>query len=118
MQFLVAASIFAAALAAPAPQTSDCPNPAHCGEPSPTNYENIDITDFYLRKNNGIQAVGFKLSGDDVKDVSCEIGATDLPSEVVTCGPNQEGKYRFGLAKPADASGDADLVIYHETGLA
>jgi hypothetical protein len=36
MQFLVAASLFAAALAAPVAQTTDCPNPAHCGPPHTT----------------------------------------------------------------------------------
>lgn len=60
MQFIAVASLFAAALAAPAPapQTTDCPNPAHCGTaPDPAKYENIDISDYYLRKNNGIQSV-------------------------------------------------------------
>ena len=72
MRFFTAASVlFAAAIAAPtpAPQTSDCPNPAHCGEPAdPSKYENVNISDYYLRKNNGIQAAG--LEHHDMTQVS------------------------------------------------
>ncbi|KAH7078934.1 hypothetical protein BKA63DRAFT_488630 [Paraphoma chrysanthemicola] len=114
MQFIAAASLFAAVLAAPTPQTTDCPNPAHCGPaPDPATYENIDIADYYLRKNNGIQAVGFTLSGDSAKNVSCSIGASTVPSEVVTCGTSD---YRFGLIEPeAGSFSDVGLAIYHET---
>ncbi|KAF2856881.1 hypothetical protein T440DRAFT_412218 [Plenodomus tracheiphilus IPT5] len=120
MQFItLAAALFGAAIAAPAPQTSDCPNPAHCGEPpAPGTYENIDISEYTLRKNNGtVQAVSFKLSGDDAKDLLCETGAVPtLPSEVVTCG---DSKYRFGLvASPTEGDVNPGLAVYHETGIA
>jgi hypothetical protein len=111
--FTVASALFAAALAAPAPQTTGCPNPAHCGgsAPDPSSYENINISDFYLRKNDGIQNAGFKLSGNNVTDISCEIGAVpSLPSEVVTCGTSD---YRFGLVKGQES--DYGLAIYHQT---
>lgn len=112
MQLLTIASLFAAALAAPAPQSTGCPNPAHCGgAPDPSKYENININEFYLRKNDGIQNAGFKLSGNNVTDIACEIGAVpSLPSEVVTCGTSN---YRFGLTK--GESTDYGLAIYHQT---
>lgn len=119
MRFSTAASILfaGAAFAAPtpAPQTTDCPNPAHCPAPvDPNKYENIDITDYSLRKNNGIQNVSFTLKGETGEDVQCSIGKTDsLPSPVVTCG---DSPYRFGLIEPTDgATGDAGLAIYHQT---
>jgi hypothetical protein len=119
MQFITAATIFAAAaLAAPTPQTSDCPNPAHCGQVSPTVYENVDITDFSLRKNNGvIQSVNFKLTGDEAKTpISCSIPEfTSFPSEMVTCD-NGNSKYRVVMIKPKEEGADADMAIYHETG--
>lgn len=116
MQFLTAATLFAVALAAPAPQTTDCPNPAHCGgsAPDPSTYENINISDFFLRKNPGIQAAGFTLSGNN-GTADCQIGAVEsLPSEVQICG---ETKYRFGLIEGED-EGASYVRIYHETGLA
>jgi hypothetical protein len=118
MQFITAASLFAAALAAPAPQTSDCPNPAHCGEPIDiSRYENIDIAEYYLFKGpNGIESINFKLSGDDAKNITCSIGATTLPSETITCG-EPDSNYRFVATKPK-GDGDADLTIYHQTGVA
>lgn len=110
--FTVASALFAAALAAPAPQTSDCPNPAHCGgsPPDPSTYENIDITDFFVRKNNGVQNASFKLTGKNATDLECTIGATGLPSKVVTCG---DSDYRFGLTK-GDTT-EFGLAIYHQT---
>jgi hypothetical protein len=118
MQFLAAASLFAAAFAAPAPQTSDCPNPAHCGTPSPERYENINISNFFLRKNgSSIDSVDFKLSGENADNISCAIGATGLPSATITCG-EPDSNYRFILIKPTDPSRDADLAIYHQTGQA
>ncbi|KAI8937831.1 hypothetical protein NX059_005524 [Plenodomus lindquistii] len=117
MQFLTLAALFGAAIAAPAPQTSDCPNPAHCGTPqNPANYENIDISDYYLRKNNGvIQAVGFKLSGDNATDIACSVGVTPtLPTEVIHCA---DDKYKFVLTAP-EGDENPGLTIYHETGLA
>jgi hypothetical protein len=95
MQFLTIASLFAAALAAPTPQTTDCPNPAHCGgPPDPAHYENVDITDWSLRKNNGtIQSVYFKLSGENATDLVCETGVIpSLPAPVVNCG---DSDYRY-----------------------
>ena len=88
--FTVASALFAAALAAPAPQTSDCPNPAHCGgsPPDPSTYENIDISDFYVRKNNGIQNAGFKLTGKNATDLECSIAPGD--------GKCREMIYMFG----------------------
>jgi hypothetical protein len=121
MQFLVAASLFAAALAAPVAQTTDCPNPAHCGPPDTTHYENIDISDYFLRRNGSdITSVNFKLSGDNAKNISCSIGATTLPSETITCGDanGPDSGYRFIMTKPTDPSRDADIAIYHQTGQA
>ncbi|KAK7192591.1 hypothetical protein DPSP01_006530 [Paraphaeosphaeria sporulosa] len=115
MQFLTAATLFAAALAAPAPQTSDCPNPAHCGgsAPDPSTYDNVDITDFYLRKNPGIQNAGFTLSGNN-GTVQCEIGAVEsLPSAVEVCG---DSKYRFGLIEATSTGAEVGLRLYRETG--
>ncbi|KAF2997389.1 hypothetical protein E8E13_004905 [Curvularia kusanoi] len=111
--FTVASALFAAALAVPTPQTTDCPNPAHCPStppPNPDHYENIDITDFYVRKNDGIQGASFKLSGKNATDLECSIGATTLPSKVVTCG---DSDYRFGLTK-GDTT-EFGLAIYHQT---
>ncbi|KAF9699084.1 hypothetical protein EKO04_003090 [Ascochyta lentis] len=110
--FTVASALFAAALAAPAPQTTGCPNPAHCGPASdPSQYENIDISEFYLRKNNGIQNAGFKLTGNNVTDIACEIGVVPtLPSEIITCG---NSSYRFGLTQGKES--DYGLAIYHQT---
>ncbi|KAJ4384234.1 hypothetical protein N0V86_001081 [Didymella sp. IMI 355093] len=113
MQFFTIASLFAAAaVAAPAPQTTDCPNPAHCGgAPDVSKYENVDISDFSLRRNDGIQNASFKLSGNNGTDISCEIGAVpSLPSEVVACGTSD---YRFGLTK--GESSEYGLAIYHQT---
>jgi hypothetical protein len=113
---LTVASLFAAALAAPAPQTTpteDCPNPAHCsGPPDSANYENIDITDYSLRTNNGtIQSVYFKLSGENATDLVCKTGVIpSLPAPVVTCG---DSDYRFGMVGPMN--GDYGLAIYHQT---
>jgi hypothetical protein len=109
MQYLTLASLFAAALAAPAPQTA------------PTVTENIDITDFYLRKHNGtIDSVNFKLEGDEWGTLSCSIGeVTSFPSKTIACGGEENHKYSFILIAPKDPStGDADLAIYHQTGQA
>ncbi|KAF2032185.1 hypothetical protein EK21DRAFT_99078 [Setomelanomma holmii] len=114
MLFTVASFLAATALAAPAPQTTDCPNPAHCGgsAPDPATYENIDISDYFLRKNDGIQSVSFKLSGNNHTDLSCSIGATTLPSNVTTCG---DSDYRFGLIEPLTNGSDVSFRIYHQT---
>ncbi|KAH7402473.1 hypothetical protein BKA66DRAFT_448833 [Pyrenochaeta sp. MPI-SDFR-AT-0127] len=115
MQFItVASALFAVALAAPTAQTTDCPNPAHCGEPAdPASYENIDITDYYVRKNEGIQNVSFKLSGNNATGISCEIGAVPtIPSEVVTCG---ESDYRFGVVEDPNGGSEAGIAVYHQT---
>lgn len=115
MQFTFAAvsALLATALAAPAPQTTGCPNPAHCGgsPPDPSTYENVDIADLYIRKNNGIQSASFKLTGANATDLACEIGVVpELPSEVVTCG---DSDYRFGLTKGENT--EFGLAIYHQT---
>ena len=117
MQFLTAATLFAAsAFAAPAPQTTDCPNPAHCGgnvPKDPSTYENVDIENFSLRKNPGITNASFKLSSTN-GTAECEIGAVEkLPSEVVSCG---DSAYRFGLFEADDASqGGIGLRLYKQT---
>ncbi|CAO2657521.1 Nn.00g036470.m01.CDS01 [Neocucurbitaria sp. VM-36] len=115
MQFItVASALFAAALAAPAPQTTDCPNPAHCGgAPDPSTYENIDISDYTLRKNDGIQSVYFKLSGTNGTGIVCQTGAVPtVPSEVVSCG---ESAYRFGVVADPNGGEETGLAIYHQT---
>ncbi|EAT91695.1 hypothetical protein HBI56_012000 [Parastagonospora nodorum] len=120
MQFITAATLFAVALAAPTPQTADCPNPAHCGETSPTVYENINITGFSLRKNNGaVESISFKLTGDEAQEpIQCSIPKfTTFPSEMVTCDDGKSN-YRVVAIKPKDATADADLAIYHQTGQA
>lgn len=119
MQFITAATLFAAAaLAAPTPQTSDCPNPAHCGTPpDPSTYENVDITDYTLRKNDsGIQSISFKLSGQNGTDVPCSVSAfSGFPSPTVTCGsPAPDTGYRFIAIEPK-AEGDSDIAVYHQT---
>lgn len=116
MQFFAAASLFAAAaLAAPAPQTTDCPNPAHCGTPI-TNYENIDISDFFVRKDDrGIQSVDFKLSGKNATNLVCSIGATGLPSEQTQC-TTFDNPYSFKLYTGLSLDGQVELTIFHQTG--
>jgi hypothetical protein len=117
MQFFALAALFgAAAMAAPAPQTPDCPNPAHCvGPPDPSTYENINFKDYFLRKTNGtITSVSFKLSGNNATDLECSGGPfPTLPGPVLTCG---DSKYRFGMTK--DINGDFPIAIYHELGTA
>lgn len=95
------------ALAAAAPQ------------PNPDMYENIDISDFTVRKDQGpdgakINAVYFKLSGEDATDLTCEKSNPGLPSDVITCG---ESKYRFSL-KEGTGEYEFGLDLYHELGLA
>lgn len=108
MRFTLAAAtaLFGAiATAAPAAQST--------GAPDPNTYENIDIADFTVRKNDGIQSVSFKLSGKDAKDLDCSASNPGLPSEVITCG---ETKYRFALYSGQES--EFALRIYHELGLA
>jgi hypothetical protein len=112
MQFFITASIFAAAaLAAPAPVPQD---------DAPARTENVEITDFTLRKNietGDISNVNFKLSGDDATSLSCAFSDPTLPSETVTCGA-PDSNYRVILVKPTEANYDVDLSIYHQTGQA
>jgi hypothetical protein len=113
MQFITAASLFAVALAAPAPQASGAPT-------CPEVYENINVTDFSLRKNNGtIQSVSFKMTGDAAKEpILCSIGESpSFPSEMVTCDDGKS-KYRVVLIAPKDGSTDPEIAMYHETGQA
>ncbi|KAF4779554.1 hypothetical protein HER10_EVM0004916 [Colletotrichum scovillei] len=93
-----------AALAAPAPQETEEPRP----------YENIDIADLSVRKqqNGTVTNVSFLLSGNNATDLACQ-GATGVPSDVITCG---ESKYRFTI-RPGKETEFA-LRIYHELGLA
>ena len=118
MQFFTAATLFAAtALAAPVAQTTDCPNPAHCGgsPPDPSTYDNINISDFTLRKNDGIQSVSFSLSGAN-GTAECSIGAVpSLPSAVEVCG---DSKYRFGLIEATSQGAEVGLRLYRELGTA
>ncbi|EOD43152.1 putative major allergen alt [Neofusicoccum parvum UCRNP2] len=108
MRFSIAAAtaVFGAiAAAAPAPQST--------GAPDPNTYENIDISDFTVRKNDGIQAVFFKLSGKNATDLDCSASNPGFPSDVITCG---ETKYRFALY-PGSTT-EFGLRLYHELGLA
>ena len=88
-------------------------------QPNPDMYENIDISDFTIRKNQGpdqtkINVVSFKLSGENATDLTCEKSNPALPSDVITCG---ESKYRFALKEGTDDYEFA-LDLYHELGLA
>ncbi|KAF1365783.1 hypothetical protein EJ07DRAFT_170514 [Lizonia empirigonia] len=107
MHFLtIASALFAAALAAPAPQSTGS------SASSSRSYENINISSFSLRKNPSIQNAGFKLSGNNATNLACEIGAVpNLPSEVVICGTSD---YRFGLVQGNDT--EYGLAVYHQTG--
>ncbi|KAL0261902.1 Effector protein PevD1 [Diplodia seriata] len=108
MRFSIAAAtaLFGAiATAAPAAQST--------GAPDPATYENIDIADLTVRKNDGIQSVSFKLSGKDATDLDCSASNPGLPSDVITCG---ETKYRFALYSGTES--EFALRIYHELGLA
>ncbi|KAF2758027.1 hypothetical protein EJ05DRAFT_476302 [Pseudovirgaria hyperparasitica] len=105
MQFLAASASLFAALAIAAPTRSTARDS--------TSYENIDIADLYVRKNNGIQAVGFKLSGNDGSAIDCSASTPGFPSDVITCG---ETKYRFALY-PGQTT-EFGLRIYHELGTA
>lgn len=109
MRFSVAAAtaLFGAiAAAAPASPQSTAP-------PDPNTYENIDIADLYVRKNEGIQSVSLKLSGKNATDLDCSASNPGLPAEVFTCG---ESKYRFAIDKGETT--EFALHIYHELGLA
>jgi hypothetical protein len=83
--------------------------------------ENIDLAEFTVRKTQAfdsdkktIEAVSFKLSGDDAKDLLCEASKPGFPSEVITCG---DSKYRFVIQ---EGTGDYEfgLTLYHELGTA
>lgn len=119
MQFItVASALFAAAAAAPVAQTPECPNPAHCGDTpaDPSTYENIDITNYFLRRTgDSIVAVDFTLEGND-GPVDCAISASpsiSLPSPVTKCG---DSAYRFGLIAPESEYSDVSLALYKELG--
>ncbi|GJC84722.1 effector protein PevD1 [Colletotrichum liriopes] len=99
----IAALFGSSAIAAPAPQ-DDASRPS----------ENIDIADLSVRKqqNGTVTNVSFLLSGDDATNLACQ-GATDVPSDVITCG---ESKYRFTIRQGTET--EFALRIYHELGLA
>jgi hypothetical protein len=111
MQFLAITSLFAAAaLAAPAPQSSG----------AATAQEPVTITDFWLRKHNDIiDSVDFTLEGAD-GTFSCVVGETaSFPSKTVSCGGPENRQYSVILIAPKDPSvSDVDLAIYHQTGQA
>ncbi|GKT42767.1 effector protein PevD1 [Colletotrichum spaethianum] len=98
----VAALFGASAIAVPTPQAD------------PNTYENIDIADLSVRKqeNGTVTSVSFSLSGKNATGLACQ-GATSVPSEVITCG---DSKYRFSI-QPGVTTEFA-LRIYHELGLA
>ncbi|KAG9255657.1 uncharacterized protein F5Z01DRAFT_550652 [Emericellopsis atlantica] len=100
-------------LAAAAPKATSTP-------PNPDSYENVDIADFTVRKEQAagqdtptaINSVSFKLSGDDATDLACSASNPDFPSEVITCG---DSKYRFVL-QPGSDDAEFGLTLYHELG--
>ncbi|OJD31756.1 major allergen alt [Diplodia corticola] len=108
MRFTLATALFGAAATVAA-----APTPQSTGAPDPATYENIDIADLTVRKNDGIQSVSFKLSGRDAADLGCSASDPGLPSAVITCG---ESKYRFALY--AGAESEFALRVYHELGTA
>jgi opacity protein-like surface antigen len=104
-----------AALAAAAPAASNTPR--QDGQ----SYENIDISDFLVRKYNqengtvSIDVVDFKLSGDDAADLGCTAQSPAWPvaEKVYTCG---ESKYRFSLQAGPEDGAEFSLRVYHELG--
>jgi hypothetical protein len=112
-----ASTVFVAAFAALA-AAAPSPKKSHKTDTRP--YENIDIADFFVRKSQAlgsdkktIDAVSFKLSGDDAHDLLCSASNPGFPSEVITCG---DSKYRFVLEPGSDKEYEFGLTIYHETG--
>lgn len=85
--------------------------------PVPGSYENIDISDFSVRKTSGepttIQSVYFKINGTDATDLVCSVSDPAYPSKVITCG---ESKYRFAIAPAAVEPYEFELSLYHELG--
>ncbi|KAL1638573.1 Effector protein PevD1 [Diplodia intermedia] len=110
MRFSIAA---AAALCGAIATTTAAPTAPSTGAPDPASYENIDIADLTVRKNDGVRSVSFKLSGDDAADLDCSASDPGLPSDVITCGGS---KYRFALYSGGES--EFALRIYHELGLA
>lgn len=106
LSIAAATAVFGAiADAAPAAQST--------GAPDPNTYENIDIADFTVRKNDGaVQSVSLKLSGKNATDLDCSASNPALPSEVITCGAT---KYSFALVQ--GSTSDYGLRVYHELGL-
>jgi hypothetical protein len=105
MQFLtVASTLLAAALAAPAPQDP------------PKNLENINIDNFFARRNPDVQSVSFTLSGDNTTKAECEVSIEKLPHPITSCtGDAGAHGYRFGMTKVSDNGAVYDLTIYHAT---
>ncbi|KAJ6443792.1 nuclear distribution protein nudE [Purpureocillium lavendulum] len=88
-------------------------------EPKPS--ENIDISDFIVRKDSSpsgtkINVVDFKLKGRDAENLSCTAQSPEFPApkEVTTCG---DSKYRFSL-HAGNGGSEFSLRVYHELGLA
>ncbi|RYO82382.1 hypothetical protein DL766_004738 [Monosporascus sp. MC13-8B] len=109
MRFTIAtaAALFLGATAYAQPQRGGSP-------PDPNSYENIDISDLYVWKDQTgkVTSAYFGLTGKDATNLSCEVQNPEkLPTDVITCG---DSMYRFALDK-----GDSDefaLRIYHELG--
>ncbi|KAI6784029.1 Effector protein PevD1 [Emericellopsis cladophorae] len=87
--------------------------------PTPSNYENVDIADFAVRKEQSasgeaptFSSVSFKLSGDDATDLACSASNPDFSGEIFTCG---DSKYRFALKSGSDDA-EFGLTLYHELG--
>lgn len=85
-----------------------------------TSLQNLQIMDFFLRKNNdGLRSINFKLTGDNVTNVPCSLDLATQPDAVTTCGDGADTNYRFGVNKPFDASSStANLTFYHQTSTA
>lgn len=112
MQFAALATLFAAALAAPAPQTTDCPNPAHCGSPpDPSTYDNVDISNLFVRKNPDVKSFDFDIKGAN-GTARCEADSFDKLPQIVVCG---DSNYRAGLTELTE-DGKAEISVYRQTG--
>ncbi|KAG6031508.1 hypothetical protein E4U41_007542 [Claviceps citrina] len=111
-------SVAAATLvsAAPAPER----------DPNATVYENINISDFYVRKTTDgpqshnypvIEMVSFRLSGDNATDIVCEGNKPEYPNpkSVFSCANSY---YSFSLHPGVSAGYEFSLQIYHALGAA
>ncbi|RYP22755.1 hypothetical protein DL767_008982 [Monosporascus sp. MG133] len=84
------------------------------GPPDPNSYENIDISDLSVWKDESGKVTGasFGLTGEDATDLSCEVqNLESFPTGVITCG---DSMYRFALDK--GESTEFALHLYHDLG--